>query len=426
MNKKIIVDVQDYQTRVAILEDEELVELYIEGEGSQRIVGNIYRGKVENVLPGMQAAFVDIGLEKNAFLYVGDINTDKSVFEFPGEQKRYGKNAKEVSIGDLISRGQEITVQVLKEPIGTKGARVTTEITLPGRYLVLMPTMDYVGVSRRIEDEFERTRLKEIGEKLKPKNMGMIIRTAAEGKDQEDFANDVDFLCRLWEGIRDKEWKGKVPRILYEDDDMIYRTIRDFYTPEVKKVIINNRQEYEKTLDFGKVLFLGLRQRMEYYEDDSIGLFQYYGIESEIERAIKKKVWLKSGGYLIIEPTEALTVIDINTGKYVGTNNLEDTVLKTNLEAAKEIAHQIRLRDIGGIIIIDFIDMGKEGNRKKVQEALMNGLKKDHTKTNILGFTGLGLMEMTRKKVRSRLSSKLLKFCPHCHGTGRVYSDLMQ
>ncbi len=424
MSKKIIVDVQYDQTRVAILEDSELVELYMEGEESQGIVGNIYRGKVENVLPGMQAAFVDIGLEKNAFLYVGDINTDKSVFEFSDEQEMSVNDARALSIRDIISRGQELTVQVLKEPIGTKGARVTTQITLPGRYLVLMPTVNYVGVSRRIEDENERKRLKEIAERLKPHGMGVIVRTAAQGKEQEDFIQDIDFLCRLWAKIQGKEWRGKVPRVLYEDEDIIYRTIRDFYGPDIDKIIINSREEYEKSLEFAEVLFPGLRNKLELFESQN-GIFQYYNIESKIEKAIQKKVWLKNGGYLIIDPTEALTVIDVNTGKFVGSRNLEDTVLRTNLEAAQEIAHQIRLRDIGGIIIIDFIDMNKEENKEKVLEVLNNALKKDRTKTNVLGFTGLGLVEMTRKKVRRRLASKLLKPCPYCHGTGRVYSETM-
>lgn len=424
MSKKIIVDVQYDQTRVAILEDSELVELYMEGEDSQGIAGNIYRGKVENVLPGMQAAFVDIGLQKNAFLYVGDINTDKSIFEFSDEHGTTVNDARAMSIRDIISKGQEITVQVLKEPIGTKGARVTTQITLPGRYLVLMPTVDYIGVSRRIEDEGERKRLKEIVDHLRPHSMGIIVRTAALGKEQEDFVQDIDFLCRLWAKIQSKEWRGKVPRVLYEDEDIIYRTIRDSYAPDIKKVIINNQEEYEKTLEFADVLFPGLRKKMEFFDDPS-GIFKYYNIESKIEKAIQKKVWLKNGGYLIIDPTEALTVIDVNTGKFVGSKNLEDTVLKTNLEAAKEIAHQIRLRDIGGIIIIDFIDMGESKNKEKVLEVLRNALKKDRTKTNVIGFTGLGLVEMTRKKVRRRLASKLLKPCPYCHGTGRVYSENM-
>jgi len=424
LSKKIVVDVHHGQIRVALLEDNKLVELYMEGEETQRVVGNIYRGKVANVLPGMQAAFVDIGLDKNAFLYVGDINTDKSVFEFEGSPCQYGHNSKVVSIRDIIKEGQEITVQILKEPIGTKGARVTTHITLPGRYLVLMPTVNYVGVSRRIEDECERQRLKQLAERIKPSNMGLIVRTAACGRTYEDFIPDMEFLCRLWANIQQKEWRGKVPRLLYQDEDLIYRTIRDLYTPDVDKFIINSREEYQKALEFIEVLSPSLKNRVELFESAG-SIFEYFGIESEIEKVIQKKVWLKNGGYIVIDTTEALTVIDVNTGKFVGSKDLEDTVLKTNLEAAEEIAHQIRLRDIGGIIVIDFIDMVKEEHKQMVLDVLKQAFKKDRTKTNVIGFTGLGLVEMTRKKIRQRLTSKLLRPCPYCQGTGRVYSETM-
>lgn len=424
MNKKIVVDVHHGQIRVALLEGNELVELYMEGEESKRVVGNIYRGKVANVLPGMQAAFVDIGLDKNAFLYVGDINTDKSIFEFENNHGELNHNNKVVSIRDIIKEGQEITVQVLKEPIGTKGARVTTHITLPGRYLVLMPTVNYVGVSRRIEDESERQRLKQLAERIKPSDMGLIVRTAARGRTYEDFIPDMEFLCRLWAKIQQKEWRGKVPRLLYQDEDLIYRTIRDLYTPDIDKFVINSKEEYKKVLEFIEVISPNLRDRIELFESQG-SIFEYFGIESEIEKVIQKKVWLKNGGYIVIDTTEALTVIDVNTGKFVGSKNLEDTVLKTNLEAAEEIAHQIRLRDIGGIIVIDFIDMEKEEHKQMVLDVLKQAFKKDRTKTNIIGFTGLGLVEMTRKKVRQRLASKLLKPCPYCQGTGRVYSETM-
>jgi len=424
LSKKIIVDVHHDQIRVALLEDEELVELYVEGKKSQRVVGNIYRGKVANVLPGMQAAFVDIGLDKNAFLYVGDINTDKSVFEFEIASGEHVRSPKDFSIRDIIKEGQEITVQVLKEPIGTKGARVTTHITLPGRYLVLMPTVNYIGVSRRIEDEAERQRLKQIAESIKPPDMGLIVRTAARDKAYEDFIPDIKFLCKLWGKIKEEEWRGKVPRVIYQDEDLIYRTIRDLYTSEVEKFIINSEEEYRKVLEFLDVLSPSLKDRVEFF-DHSGSIFEYYGIEPKIEKAIQKKVWLKNGGYIIIDPTEALTVIDVNTGKYVGGKNLEDTVLKTNLEAAEEIAHQIRLRDIGGIIIIDFIDMEEEKHKQMVLDVLRQAFKKDRTKTNVIGFTGLGLVEMTRKKVRQRLAAKLLKPCPYCQGTGKVYSESM-
>jgi len=424
LSKQIIVDVHHDQVRVALLEDGDLVELYMEGEENQRLVGNIYRGRVVNVLPGMQAAFVDIGLEKNAFLYVGDINTDKSVFEFSGENDLPNESIKTSSTKNMIREGQEITVQILKEPIGTKGARVTTNITLPGRYMVLMPTVNYVGVSRRIESEEERQRLKKIAEEIKPENMGIIVRTVAAGKDKDEFESDIDLLCRLWESIKASEQKGKVPRVLHKDGSLIYRTVRDIFTTDVDKFVINNEEQYHKVLDLTSVISPQLKERVVYFES-SRDIFEYYGIDSKIEKAIQKKVWLKNGGYIVIDPTEALTVIDVNTGKFVGSINLEDTVLKTNLEAAEEIAHQIRLRDIGGIIVIDFIDMELEEHKQKVLEVLTQALKKDRTKTNVIGFTGLGLVEMTRKKVRERLTSTLLKPCPYCNGTGKVYSEAM-
>ena len=424
MSKKIIIDIHHDQTRVAFLEDNDLVELYIEGEDNKRIAGNIYRGKVANVLPGMQAAFVDIGLEKNAFLYIGDINTDKSVFEFNDAGSNMTERLRSLSICDILKEGQEITVQVLKEPIGTKGARVTTHLTLPGRYLVLMPTVNYVGVSRRIDNEEERQRLKAAAEAIKPGNMGLIVRTAAVDKEADDFNPDLDFLVRLWEKIKEREQKGRVPRLLHKDESIIYRTVRDVFTSDVAKLIINNLEEYKKILEWIDAVSPSFGERVEYFEPGR-NIFEYFGIENKIEKAIQKKVWLKNGGYLVIDPTEALTVIDVNTGKFVGGSNLEDTVLKTNLEAAEEIARQVRLRDIGGIIIIDFIDMDCSEHRQQVLDTLKAALKRDRTKTNVVGLTGLGLVEMTRKKVRDRLTASLLKPCPYCNGTGKVYSENM-
>jgi ribonuclease G len=422
VGKQIVVDIRYDQTRVAVLEDGDLVEFYMEDDEKQGLVGNIYRGRVVNVLPGMQAAFVDIGLEKNAFLYAGDINADNTVFDF-GE-KNNGKVIKEISLRDIIREGQEITVQILKEPMGTKGARVTTHITLPGRYVVLMPTLNYVGVSRRIEDEEERQRLRRIAEAIKPENMGIIVRTAARGKQPEDLMPDIEVLCRLWEGIKEREKQGEVPRLLHKDESLLYRTVRDIFCSDVDRLIINDYHHYQKVIELLKAISPSLVDRVE-YADAQRNLFEIYGIEAKIEKAIQKKVWLKSGGYIVIDVTEALTVIDVNTGKFVGKASLEDTAFRTNLEAAEEIAHQIRLRDIGGIIIIDFIDMAEEEHKKKVLEVLEQALKKDRTKTNLVGLTGLGLVELTRKKVRPRLSTAFLKPCPYCNGTGRVYSEAM-
>lgn len=425
-HKQIIIDVHHDQMRVALLEESDLAELYIEGKDRRHLVGNIYRGRVQNVLPGMQAAFVSIGLSKNAFLFLGDMNlgADASVFDFVGNGHGKNKTASSAPIREFIREGQEITVQILKEPIGSKGARVTTHLTLPGRYLVLLPTVNHVGVSRRIEDETERNRLREIAERTKPEGMGIIVRTAAGGKGEEEFAADVKVLSRLWRQIQRREQSGEIPRLLHQDMDILYRTIRDMMTMEIDEMVINHAGEYERALEYAEAISPALTQQIRLYDGDS-GIFEVYGIESKIQMAIQKKVWLNNGGYLVIDPTEALTVIDVNTGKYVGHDNLEETVLQTNLAAAREIARQVRLRDIGGIIIIDFIDMNIEANRQQVLEVFEEALKKDRTKTHVVGITGLGLVEMTRKKVRKRLSSTLLSPCPYCNGTGKVYSASM-
>lgn len=412
---QIIIDVGLQENRVAVVENDELVELYVEKEDNKRIVGNIYKGRVVNVLPGMQAAFVDIGLEKNAFLYVKDA--------IPKEMLSNKKlNLKDISIKDVIKSGQDIIVQVIKEPFGSKGARVTTHITIPGRHIVLMPYTDYVGISRRISNEAERNRLKEIAELIKPENMGLILRTAVEGLEIEDFKDDIKFLLKVLNKIDSERNLGFAPRIMYRDLDLIHRTVRDLFTNDFQRLIINHRDEYKSILELVEMISPQLKSRVEYF-DLSYDIFGHFGINQCISKALDRKVWLKSGGYVIIDETEALTSIDVNTGKYVGTINLEDTVLRTNIEAAKEIAKQVRLRNIGGIIIIDFIDMNNDEHENEVLEILKNELKKDRTKSTVLGMTQLGLVEMTRKKVRSRLSTNFLKECPYCNGTGRVYSE---
>lgn len=412
---QIIIDVGLQENRVAVLENDELVELYIEKDDNKRIVGNIYKGRVVNVLPGMQAAFVDIGLEKNAFLYVKDA--------IPKEMLSNKKiNLKDISIRDVIKSGQEIIVQVIKEPFGSKGARVTTHITIPGRHIVLMPYTDYIGVSRRISDEAERNRLRDIVESIKPANMGLILRTASEGLEIEDFKDDIKFLLKVLHKIDSERNLGFAPRVMYKDLDLIHRTVRDMFTKNIQKLIINRRDEYKSIVELVEMISPQLKPRIEYF-DSSHDIFGYFGIEQAINRALDRKVWLKSGGYVVIDETEALTSIDVNTGKYVGSINLEDTVLRTNIEAAKEIAKQLRLRNIGGIIIIDFIDMNNEYNEQEVLKILEDELKKDRTKSTVLGMTQLGLVEMTRKKVRSRLTTKMLMECPYCNGTGKVYSE---
>lgn len=419
MSKEIAVDADREQTRVALLEDGRLAEIYIEKNYNQRIVGNIYKGRVANVLPGMQAAFIDIGLEKNAFLYIDDIFPDKNTLE---EEEEIIENLKKISIKDVLRVGQEITVQIVKEPIGTKGARVSTHITIPGRYLVLMPTVDYIGISRRIESEGERSRLKALAEEIKPPNMGLIVRTVAEGKNREEIIHDMDFLLKLWKKIQVKKKTSAAPRLIHKDLNLLFRIIRDLFSKEIDKLYINNRHEYEKVLELLDFISPQLKERVVLFQHEK-DIFDYFNIESEIEKALNRKVWLKCGGYIVIDQTEALTSIDVNTGKFVGNIDLEDTVLKTNLEAAREIARQLRLRDIGGIIIIDFIDMSSQEHQNMVIDALEEELKKDKTKTHLLGLTKLGLVEMTRKKVKQGLDEVLQKTCPYCDGKGRILSE---
>lgn len=416
MKREIIVDSSFRDLRVALLEDGELAEIYIEKVGfSNRTVGNIYRGKVSSVLPGMQAAFVDIGQEKNAFLYVSDVIPQKNF----DDDDDCGQDLRGWNIEELLKPGQEITVQVAKEPIGTKGCRVTTHITLPGRHLVLLPNADYTGVSRRIENESERNKLRKLAEGLKPKGMGLIVRTASEGRNEEDFKEDIEFLLKLWDNITSKEKKGQVPRCIHKDMSLIQRTVRDLFTIDIDRFVVNDRQQYEKVMEFVEITSPELQSRVELF-DKKYDIFEYYQIESKIARALSRKVWLKSGGYIVFDKTEALSVVDVNTGKFIGGSSLEDTVLKTNMEAAVEIARQVRLRDIGGIIIIDFIDMHEPEHQHMVIEALRHALKRDRTRTTVVGMTGLGLIEMTRKKIKQELSNDMTINCPHCEGTGRI------
>ncbi len=420
MRKEILVSVDIDETRAAVLEDGHLVEIFVERPVHQRVVGNIYKGKVENVLPGMQAAFVNIGLERNSFLYVDDALPHK--LEVDGEKVGSGTRER-LTIKDLVRPGQEITVQVAKEPIGTKGARVTRHITLPGRYLVLMPHVDYIGVSRRIAEEKERERLKQLAAKVKPEGAGLIVRTVAEGANEEELAQDAAFLSRLWERIQNRVKGAPSPSLIHRDLGLVQRVVRDLFDDTVDQFIIDDREEYQRALEVLDLHAPQLKERLRLYTRTDQSLFDFYGVEMEIDKALKRRVWLKSGGYLVIDQTEALTSIDVNTGKYVGTTNLADTVFKTNLEAAKEIARQLRLRDIGGIIIIDFIDMEITEHKEQVLQTLENELKKDRTKANVLGLTRLGLVEMTRKKSRQNLDEAMMRPCPYCEGRGKTLSE---
>jgi ribonuclease G len=419
VGKEILVTVDFDETRAAVMEDGELVEIFIERSIDQRVVGNIYKGKVENVLPGMQAAFVDIGLDRNSFLYVDDALPDRA--EVEGE--RIGGPARTLSIKEIVRPGQEFVVQVAKEPIGTKGARVTRHITLPGRFLVLMPHVDYIGVSRRISDERERDRLKQLAAKVKPPGAGLIVRTVAEGAQEEELGRDAAFLARLWERIAARADGAPSASLLHRDLGLVDRMVRDWFDDTVDRLTVDNREAYARA---GEVLELHapqLRDRLKLFAKTDQSLFDLHGVESEIDKALKRRVWLKSGGYIVIDQTEALTSIDVNTGKYVGTTNLADTVFKTNLEAAREIARQLRLRDIGGIIIIDFIDMEVHEHRQKVLKAFDEELRRDRTKANVLGLTQLGLVEMTRKKSRQNLDEAMMRACQACDGRGKILSE---
>ncbi|HAH97005.1 MAG TPA: ribonuclease G [Firmicutes bacterium] len=429
MSQVIVINAGINETRVAILENGLLGELAFERADDERVVGNIYRGKVENVLPGMEAAFVNIGLDRNAFLYVDDIIRPKSIFECEddtpeipkGKDKDKDKDKDTPNISSLLKEGQDLLVQVIKEPIGTKGARVVTQLTIAGRYLVLMPNVDYVGVSRRIVDEKERERLRAMAGRLKPAGCGVIVRTVAEGIAEDELAGDLNFLLNAWRRIHKKTRRGRTPQLLYRDHDLVYRIMRDFFTDDIDEIVVDHEGTYKRCLEMAKVLAPSFAGKIALYRNEQ-PIFDFFGISSEIERALKRKVWLSCGGDLVIDQTEALTVIDVNTGKFIGRTSLEDTVVATNLEAAREIARQMHLRNLAGIIIIDFIDMIEEDHREEVIRVLGEALKSDKTKSNILGFTALGLLEVTRKKVRQGLVEYLTDDCPNCGGTGKVFS----
>jgi ribonuclease G len=406
MNKKIVVNIVPEETRMALIEDGEIMEAAVERTAAGHLVGNIYKGKVKNVLPGMQAAFIDIGRDKNAFLYVGDA----SPVNGHGEVKIPPPTV-----------GQDLLIQILKDEIGSKGPRATTHISLPGRYVVLMPTSPYIGISRRIENHDERDRLKQLAEELKPEGMGVIIRTVAENQSEAVLAKDLVYLVNLWNSLMARAKISKPPTLLYRDADLVIRLVRDSLAVDIDEFIVDQEQAYDRVVELVKFTSPELLGKIKLYDQEQ-DIFAFYGMESELEKLGKRNIRLKSGGYIVIDKTEALTVIDVNTGKYIGKTSLADTVHTTNLEAAVEIARQLRLRDIGGIIIIDFIDMDSISDQQSVIAALEGFLKKDRTKTNVLGLTGLGLVEMTRKKARQNLEMTLYADCPCCQGRGRIQS----
>ncbi len=469
MKKQIILNCTPQETRVAIVESGQLAEIYIERLKDKGIVGNIYKGRVQRVLPGMQAAFVDIGFEKAAFLHASDYLTDlqevppvfagseaeaaesngEAAAEDAPELEEFSVDAlpetAEVNVSETgasppsprpsrprgrrepletkLSKGEEIIVQVSKEPMGTKGSRVTSYVSLAGRYLVFMPTTSHIGVSRRITDEGERRRLRELVMSHRPpEGGGFIVRTVCEGLSKKEIETDINFLTRQWQRILRMAESVSAPAMLYHDMDQVQRTVRDLFGPDVGRLVVDSPHEHQRILDLLETLAPRLKGRVELY-DGPESIFDRHGVEPQIDQALDRKVGLRSGGTLVVERTEALTAIDVNTGRYVGKKSQEDTILKTNLEAAEEVVRQLRLRNIGGLIIIDFIDMEKAANRRQVSDVLVEAVRsRDKAQTKILKISELGLVEMTRKRSRESLEQLLCSPCLHCEGTGHAKS----
>ncbi|MBS8240680.1 ribonuclease G [Marinobacter lipolyticus] len=415
MSEEILINVTPVETRVALVENGMLQEAYIERTSRKGIVGNIYKGKVVRVLPGMEAAFVDIGLERAAFIHASDVVN--------GQSSDSGNDSPKVvpDIRTLLREGQSLVVQVTKDPIGTKGARLTTQLSIPSRYLVFMPGVCHIGISQRIEDENERTRLKSLVETAAGEQTdvqgGYIIRTAAEAAASEDLIGDMKYLHRLSQSIHERIGRVQAPAVVYQDLPLFIRTIRDLIRPQTEKVRIDSRESYQRVMEFVGEFVAEFSDKVEYYPGER-PIFDLYSVEDEIQKALSRKVQLKSGGYVIIDQTEAMTTIDINTGAFVGHRNLEETIFKTNLEAARAISRQLRLRNLGGIIIIDFIDMEDSEHQRQVHRMLEKMLERDHAKTKITGVSELGLVEMTRKRTTESLGQVLCEPCPICDGRG--------
>jgi len=434
VRKRIVVNAELIETRVGVQEGNLLTELYVERHRHRSIVGSVYKGVVTNVLPGMQAAFVDIGLQKDAFLYAGDFTTNLGDFarvmltggdeegEADVDVEELEPSRSASPIEEQLHKGENVLVQASKESLGTKGARITSFISLPGRYLVYMPQARHIGVSRRIRDERERDRLRAALRALSLPSGGFIVRTNAEGKSEGEFAADVEFLTRLWAQIQGRFEQTAAPAVLHEEGDLTFRVVRDLFSPEIDEFVVDSREVYDKCAGYVEALVPALRDRVRLWEEPA-PIFEALGVEKDIERALRRRVWLKSGGYIVIDHTEALVSIDVNTGKYVGKRDFEQTVLKINLEAVGEVVRQIRLRDLGGIIIIDFIDMESAEHREQVYRALKRALAEDKARTNVLEISELGLVEMTRKRVRQDLRALLSAACPTCKGSGVTKAD---
>jgi ribonuclease G len=429
--KEIIISTSSREVRVAMLDDGDLVEFLVEREQSRRLVGDVYLGKVNAILPGIQAAFVDIGYEKAGFLHASDLAGSMDAFKDfdiiePNRNKRGGrKNGREktefLPIEKVLTKGQEVLVQVTKEAIGTKGPRLTTQVSLPGRFVVYVPNFNYLGVSRKIESRQERARLKSLISKRKPANTAIIARTACAGVDAKQILADINYLHKLWTEIKANSEHTTAPGLVHEEVGLLIGMVRDVMTDDVDRILIDNEREHRTLVQYLKTFSPNLQSRVKLYRDKT-PIFDKFNIEREIEKSFERKIWLKKGGYIVIDPTEALVAIDVNTGRYVGKRDQEETIFETNMLAAREIARQLRLRDIGGIIVIDFIDMEKEANRRKVLLELRAHLKKDRSRTKAFAVSDLGLVEVSRKRVRPSLLTLFSDECPYCKGTGKILS----
>jgi ribonuclease G len=482
MNKEMIISSSDYETRVAILEDDQVVEVFIERERQRGVVGNVYKGRVSKVLPGMQSSFVDVGLERDAFLYVSEVVNTVEEFErleagdededtgapvalalppvdplpaatettdgqeplavvvpvastaaasAPVERRQSPRGPKEdrpdAKIEDLLKEGQDILVQVVKEPLGTKGARLTSHVTMPGRFLVFMPTVDHVGVSRKIDSREERGRLRGIVREFREQHGfigGVIIRTAAAGRSKEDIISDLSYFHQVWTEIRQKMDARRAPALLFQEQSLVTKLLRDLLTDDYTAIRIDDAQEHRRVVALIERIMPALLPRVKLYTKE-YPILEEYGVQGEIDKALRSKVWLKSGGYLVINQTEALVAIDVNTGRYVGkrTGRLEDTIVKTNLEAVKEIVRQLRLRDLGGIIVLDLIDMEEKKNRQRVFQEVEKELRKDRSPSKAIQVSDFGLVIVTRKRVKQSLERQLTEPCPYCSGSGSIKSS---
>ncbi|PYR48895.1 MAG: Rne/Rng family ribonuclease [Acidobacteria bacterium] len=443
MIKEMIVSSNGHETMVAILEDDLVAEIFVERERQRGVVGNVYKGRVSKVLPGMQSSFIDVGLERDGFLYVDDVIDTMDEFdklagdddEEPGKTEGAGaarrngdRDKPRPKIEELLREGQEIIVQVVKEPLGTKGARLTSHVTMPGRFLVFMPTVDHIGVSRKIELREERSRLRGIVREFREANGftgGVIIRTAASGRPKEDILSDLEAFHKIWTEIRQRTDSSRAPAVLFREQSIVSRLLRDLLTEDYQAIRIDNPQEHQRVLELVERIMPSLAPKVKLYTKP-FPIFDEYGVQAEIDKALKSKVWLKSGGSIVINQTEALVAIDVNTGRYVGKKSagrLEDTILKTNLEAVKEIVRQIRLRDLGGIIVLDLIDMEEKKNRQKVLQAVEQELKKDRSPSKALPVSDFGLIIITRKRVKQSLERVLTEPCPYCSGSGVIKSS---